>query len=157
MILCKPRKKNHKALGYNRNPSNGFSLVEVLFAVVCISLLFIPVYSIFSHGSYGTVQVRHEVVAQQHAANLLAYLYLFPYEHTNLTPCVDKEFTDLDLEMGAESLDIALEKEYSRRLSIAEFSDGTWPVNYKVIKVSVSWSELEKKQQKLELCGLVFR
>ncbi len=134
-----------------------FSLVEVLLAMICFSLLIIPLYSVFSHGNYGTMQVRHEVVAQQHAANLLSYLNLFPYDHPHLAVCIDKDFEKLNLEMGAEALALELEKSYSRKLTIQEFAPDEWPVSYKVITVTMTWQALDKVARELKLCGLVFK
>ncbi len=140
-----------------KKQSHAFSLIEVLFAIVCFSMLIIPLYSLFSQGNYGTVQVRHEVLAQQHASNLLSYLYLFPYDHPHLAPCEDKDFEHLNLEMGVESLALELDKPYSRKLGIQEFSSADWPVRYKVITVTLSWQALSEARRELKMCGLVFK
>lgn len=133
------------------------SLVELMFAMVCFALLLMPVYSLFSQGNFGTWQVRHEVIAQQHAANLLSYLYLFPYDHRNLSECSNKNFTDLELEMGAEKLSLKTEPPYARALTIKEYVNPDWPLKYKIMTINVTWENADRKQRTLQLSGMVFK
>lgn len=141
----------------NLKKTLAFSLVEIFVALICLSVLLLPIYSIFDQGTAGTRQVKNEIVAQQYATNLLGYLCLFPYDHKYLAPVIDKEFDRLVLEMDSEALSLDLDKQYSRKLTISEFVSPQWPVKYKVLNVSVSWHEREGRLRKLTVCSLIFK
>ncbi len=133
----------------------GITLVEILVAVVCMSVLLLPLYSVFSQGSYTVLQSRNEILAQQHATNLLAYISLFPYEHKNLR-VGNRSFDNLELKMDTEALSLKLEPMFRRDLSVKEFKPTNWPLSYKVVTVSVSWKEMNKNRD-LKVCGLIYQ
>jgi type II secretory pathway pseudopilin PulG len=62
-------------------PFKGFSFVEILFAIVLLGALIAPIFTLLNQSSTGTVQNRNDILAQQHATNLLAYAYSLPYDH----------------------------------------------------------------------------
>ncbi len=137
--------------------NSGFSMVEIVVALTCMTVLLLPVYLIFDQGTSGTRQVKNEIIAQQYATNLLGYLCIFPYDHKFLSPMVDRKFDSLKLEMGSEALSLDLDKRFSRNLTIREFVSPQWPIKYKVLNVSVSWKEREGRPRKLTVCSLIFK
>ncbi|MEW6709508.1 MAG: hypothetical protein AB1403_06750 [Candidatus Riflebacteria bacterium] len=133
-----------------------FSFVEIMFAVILLGILLVPIYSLFSQGSHGAIQSRNEILAQQHASNLLAFLHLFPYDHEFLTPVFKREFGRLDLVLESEALNLEPEPLFKRFLTIKEISPTNWSRKYKIITINLEWSEGQKKQE-LKLCGIKFK
>lgn len=134
-----------------------FSFVEIMFAVVCVGLLLVPVYSIFSQGSMGAIQSRNEIIAQQHAANLLSFLSLFPYDHKFLNPTENQDFKKLELELEGEALNLEPEAMFSRRIAIKELVPDAWQKQYKLIIVTLNWKEAGQKERELKICGIKFK
>lgn len=52
----------------------GFSLIEVLIALIFVSLAFLPIYNLFRFGSQGTVNNVHEVTANNYASDLVNFV-----------------------------------------------------------------------------------
>ena len=137
------------------NNTVGFSLIEILFALALFSLLIFPVFNMFSHGSVGIVQTRNEVLAQQHASNLLSYLSIFPYNHENLK-VGERDFDQLELKMDVESIQLGVEKLFRRKVKIIEIKPADWPLTYKVVSVVVSW-KTGKKDKKVSITEIFYQ
>jgi hypothetical protein len=120
-----------------------------------MSVLFVPLYTVFSQGSFTVLQSRNEILAQQHATNLLAYISLFPYNHQHLRTG-ERSFDNLELKMDTEALSLGIEPMFKRDLSVKEFKPANWPMFYKVVTVTISWTEM-KKNRDLKVCGLVYQ
>jgi prepilin-type N-terminal cleavage/methylation domain-containing protein len=52
----------------------GFSLVEVLIALIFMSLAFLPIYNLFRFGSQGTTNNIYEVTANNYASDLINFV-----------------------------------------------------------------------------------
>jgi len=52
----------------------GFSIIEILIALIFLSLAFLPVYNLFRFGSQGTVNNIHEVTANNYASDLINFV-----------------------------------------------------------------------------------
>lgn len=139
---------------YRRN--QGFSFVEILFAIVCLGFLLAPVFSIFSQGSAGTVQNRNDILAQQHATNLLAYAYALPYDHGFLVPGAARTVRDLKISADAVPLDLGMEEDiFLRTIEVSEQKPSNWPHTYKIITVRVKWKLANESAREIRVAGLV--
>lgn len=134
-----------------------FSFVEIMFSIILIGVLLVPVYSVFSHGTFGAIQSRNEIVAQQHASNLLAFLHLFPYDHSFLNNVSSREFSELKLKMESEALNLEPEPMFRRTLTVKEFSPANWQRRYKIITIGVAWQETGGKKRELKVSGIKFK
>lgn len=56
------------------NKKTGFSLIEVLIALIFVSLAFLPIYNLFRFGNQGTVNNVHEVTANNYASDLINFI-----------------------------------------------------------------------------------
>lgn len=52
----------------------GFSLIEILIALIFLSLAFLPVYNLFRFGSQGTANNIQEVTANNYASDLVNFV-----------------------------------------------------------------------------------
>lgn len=52
----------------------GFSIVEILIALIFMSLAFLPIYNLFRFGSQGTANNIHEVTANNYASDLVNFV-----------------------------------------------------------------------------------
>jgi hypothetical protein len=81
-----------------------FSFVEILVAVVCLAMVMIPLTTMFSFSSSGTIQNRNDLLARQHAANILDYAYSLAYDDSFLEPVSQKSVVTVSFSSGSEEL-----------------------------------------------------
>ncbi len=53
---------------------NGFSLIEILVAMIFVSMAFLPIYNLFRFGSQGTVNNVNEITANNYASDLINFV-----------------------------------------------------------------------------------
>ena len=51
----------------------GFSAIEICVVGAILTVFLIPVFTLMSQGSSGTIRNRNEIIAQQYASNYIAY------------------------------------------------------------------------------------
>mgnify|MGYP003289942253 CR=1 FL=1 len=71
---------------------NGFSLLEILIALVFIACAFLPIYNAFSVGSQGTASNINENIATNYASDMINFLKDLSYDQ------IDKCDSSSDLE-----------------------------------------------------------
>lgn len=135
--------------------SNAFSFAEIMIAVICLAVVLIPLTTMFSAGSSGTVNNRNDILARQHAANLLDYSYSLAYSDGFLKPGNNREVAAVSFKAGPENLTLNMESVFSRTISIEEVKPADWRYSYKLIKVSVSWFESKKNKKEITMTGVV--
>lgn len=60
----------------------GFSLVEIMIGCIMLSILLVPVFSMLSRGNVETSLSKSDMLAQQYAANLLAYVTSLDFDNS---------------------------------------------------------------------------
>ena len=58
---------------------SGFSLVEILVAIIFISFAFLPIYNLFRFGQVGTTSNLNEVAATNYASDLINFVRDLPH------------------------------------------------------------------------------
>lgn len=140
--------RTHKAL------NTGVSFIEIAFAVLCLGVLLVPVSSIFTQGSTNTIRNRNEVLAQQHAANLMNCALLIPYDDLVVGSAID--YKTLNLNVSGGQIDLSVEEElFSRHMTVTEETSPSWKYSYKLITVNVSWQEPSGIERNISIAGLV--
>lgn len=140
----------------NKPASGGFSFVEILFTIVVLGVMLAPVSSIFSQGSSGTIRSRNDILAQQHAANLLAYASSLPYEDEFLKPGSAREVGDLPVMTGGVELALGMEDEqFVRTMEVSEIKPSGWQFSYKLVVVRVSWKQVGEQNASIQIAGMV--
>ncbi len=135
---------------------NGFSFVEILFAVVLLGFLIAPIFTLLNQSSSGTVQNRNDILAQQHATNLLAYAYALPYDDAFLSPGPAREVKELNVSANGASLNLGMEEEmFTRTLEVDEQKPVDWPHNYKILTVRVKWKQANESAREIKVAGMV--
>lgn len=135
-----------------------FSFVEILFAVIALGVLLAPIFSMFSQGSSGTIRSRNDILAQQHASNLLAYAFALPYDHAMLEPGAAREVGELNVTSGSEILPLGMEEEMFRRtIEVSEIKPVDWRFAYKTVVVKVAWKQANEIPREIQIAGLVSR
>ncbi|MDD2999813.1 MAG: hypothetical protein PHV05_12185 [Candidatus Riflebacteria bacterium] len=143
----------HKRL--HQKSFTGFSFIEILFAIICLGFLIAPIFSIFKQGSAGTVQNRNDILAQQHASNLLSYAYSLPYDHAFLNPGT-RTVNNLDVAVNSISLPLTMEESiFNRTISIEEEKPANWPFAYKILTIVVKWKQAQNIEREIKIAGLV--
>lgn len=135
--------------------SNAFSFVEIMIAVICLAVVLIPLTTMFSAGSSGTVNNRNHILARQHAANLLDYSYSLAYSDEFLKPGADRNAVTVSFKAGSDDLTLNMESIFSRTISIEEVKPADWRYSYKLIKVSVTWFESKNNKKEITMTGVV--
>lgn len=144
----------------------GFSLVEICIVCGVLAVLMLPVFAMMSKGSAVTIRNRNEILAQQHALNVISYCNIVPYDDPflNVTEGEDgkpvgeltikfSEDTVIDMNMTEEGF----KKIATRTVSIKEFNPGDgWPNKYKIVTVKVEWQQVgEPNTRKVCMSGLI--
>ncbi|MGM0600155.1 MAG: type IV pilus modification PilV family protein [Candidatus Rifleibacteriota bacterium] len=132
-----------------------FSFVEILVAVVCLAMVMIPLTTMFSFSSSGTIQNRNDLLARQHAANILDYAYSLAYNDAFLEPVSQKSVPTVSFNSGSEELVLDMEEIFTRSVSIEEVKPVDWKYSYKLIKVAVTWNEGKTEDEELIMTGVI--
>ena len=136
--------------------SRGFSFVEISFAIICLGFLISPIFRMLNQSSSGTVQNRNDILAQQHATNLLANAYSLPYDHPFLTPGPARAVKNLEVPANGTVCDISVTEDvYLRTIEVFEQAPVNWPHAYKILTVRVKWKEASESAREIKIAGLV--
>ncbi len=141
------------------NRLNGFSAVEICVVGAILTTFLIPVFTLMSKGSSGTIRNRNEIIAQQYASNYIAYCNAATFDSEKLAETEEKVINELNIEFKDGSV-INIDKtenNFRRLVSIKDFPDtDERPYKYKVVTVKIEWQQLgEKKKRDLIMSGLV--
>ena len=144
----------------NKSKSNGFSIVEICIVCGILTIFLVPIFTLMSRGSSGTIRNRNEILAQQYASNYIAYCNLQPFDSEYLNETTEeKNIEKLDLKKdGAIFAEIdKLEESFARYVSIKDYpKTDEIPYSYKLITVRVEWKQAgEKTNRQVTMCGLV--
>ncbi|HNX75874.1 MAG TPA: hypothetical protein PLM07_02865 [Candidatus Rifleibacterium sp.] len=135
---------------------HGFSFVEILFAVIFLGFLIAPIFSLLTQSSSGTVQNRNDILAQQHATNLLAYAYALPYDHAFLTPGPARVIKELNVTADGKAMNLGMDEEmFTRSFEVDEHKPADWPHAYKILTVRVKWKQANESARQIKVAGLV--
>ena len=144
----------------NYNKIKGFSLVEISIVGAILLIFLIPVVTLMSRGSSGTIRNRNEILAQQYASNYIAYANFQKFDSEKLKETTEEKLVnELSLDKGGQTFAIIDSPEdlFSRYVSIKDFpATDEIPYNYKVVTVRVEWLQPgEKKKRSVTMSGLV--
>lgn len=142
-----------------RPATGGFSLTELIIAILVIAIGAIPVFIMFSQGSTGTIQTRDEMLAYNYAADLIHWCHAQGFEQL---PVGASDRTTLTLNPTAgPAVSLAMEPGFTRELTVSEpaLAAGTdpWPYRYRVVVARVAWIPAGGIQRELRMSAMVFR
>ena len=63
-----------------RKKIKGFSLAEICIACGVLVTLLVPVFTLMSRSSSGTIRNRNEILAQEFVSNMISYCNLLSYD-----------------------------------------------------------------------------
>ena len=141
------------------NILNGFSSIEICVVGAILTTFLIPVFTLMTRGSSGTIRNRNEIIAQQYASNYIAYCNVEVFDSEKLKEIEEKEINELNIELKNGSvINIdKTEKNFKRLVSIKDYPDtDERPYKYKIVTVKIEWEQLgEKKKRDFIMSGLV--
>ncbi len=140
-----------------RHGSRGLGIPEIAVALLIVGLAMVPIYSMISHGSSGTIQTSQEMQAFVYANNLLeAAKAATDFDGDPLLqPCQSREIPEI---LGTHSRRLEptpMNRRFQRFLTIAEEQAAGFPYRYKTLMVEVRWDG-PGGGKNLKLSGLVF-
>ncbi|PKL49230.1 MAG: hypothetical protein CVV42_06800 [Candidatus Riflebacteria bacterium HGW-Riflebacteria-2] len=142
----------------NMKQNRGFSFVEILFAVACLGILLVPVFKMLGQGTTGVSRNRNEILAQQHASNVMSYAFFLPYDHEFLKVSPPRDVAALEAVLGGNRFDLGMaESQFSRTVAVSEVRPPDWKHTYKIVTVVVRWQENNGLNRNIKLAGLVSR
>ncbi len=148
---------------------NAFSLVEI--SVVCgiLAIFLLPVFTLMSKGSSGTIRNRNEILAQQYASNVIAYCNILKFDDDFLKQTEEKIIgsgtmtltVSDDIKISMDITEDGFSKIATRTISIRDFKPGNsiayFPYKYKIISSKVEWQQPgESKAHNVTVTGLVY-
>ena len=141
------------------NRFNGFSSIEICVVGAILTTFLIPVFTLMTRGSSGTIRNRNEIIAQQYASNYIAYCNVETFDSEKLKEIEEKEINELNIELkdGSKINIDKTEKNFKRLVSIKDYPDtDERPYKYKIITVKIEWQQIgEKKKRDFIMSGLV--
>lgn len=143
-----------------RKRINGFSIVEIVVVCVIIMICLVPVFTLMSRGSSGTIRNRNEILAQQYASNFIAYANALPFDSEKLKEMTDKNINELSISKTDGSIIDNIDKTeeiFNRFVTIKDFPPTDYiPYKYKVVTVKVEWQQKgETIKRNVTMSGLV--
>jgi hypothetical protein len=142
-----------------KNRLKGFSIVEICVVVAILTVFLIPVFTLMTRGSSGTIRNRNEILAQQYASNYIAYCNVVPFDNEKIAEVNEKVVNELNIELkDGSSVNIdKTEDNFKRIVSIKDYPDTSdRPYKYKIVSVKIEWQQVgEKKKRDLVMSGLV--
>ena len=147
-------------IGIYTNKTRGFSIVEICIVCAILGVFIVPVFTLMSRGSSGTIRNRNEILAQQYASNYIAYCNIQQFDGEELKETTEeKSVPKLKLEKGGATFAVIdnVEEPFNRFVSIKDYpKTDDIPYKYKLITVRVEWKQAgEKAKRKVTMCGLV--
>ena len=124
------------------NRFNGFSSIEICVVGAILTTFLIPVFTLMTRGSSGTIRNRNEIIAQQYASNYIAYCNVETFDSEKLKEIEEKEINELNIELkdGSKINIDKTEKNFKRLVSIKDYPDtDERPYKYKRITVKIEW------------------
>lgn len=133
-------------------------MTEVLMAVIVLGLAMIPLFTVFSKGSAGTVQTRDEVTGTGYVTELLACAQSLSYDDPFLAPKIRQACQALPLPaVGGETLNKAIDSKFNRFFTVTEIAGGAdVPYSYKVLVAEVNWKS-SGISRSLQMSGMVYK
>ena len=139
-----------------RTINSGFSFVEVLITMLVLAVGILPIFTVFSQGSSGTIRTRDEILAQIYAEELLDYAMARGFT------AVEPTSSDGDLAptVVVGDLKTAIDPRFTRKLVVKEVKpadhNDDWPMVYRLVAVIVTWNH-EGKLRRFVRSGLLFK
>ena len=142
-----------------QNRLKGFSAVEICVVGVILTVFLVPVFTLMTRGSSGTIRNRNEILAQQYASNFIAYCNVVPFESEKIAEVNEKVINELNIELkDGNTVNIdKTEDIFKRTISIKDYPEtNDRPYKYKIVSVKIEWEQVgEKKKRDLTMSGLV--
>ncbi len=136
--------------------NKGFSFIEILFAMICLGILFVPIFKMFGQGTTGVTRNRNEILAQQHASNIMSYAFFLPYDNDFLKVGPPVEVATFEAVLGGNRFDLGIaEPQFKRTVAVSEVKPPGSKHAYKVVTVEVRWQEPNGQNRHIKLAGLV--
>ena len=137
----------------------GFSAIEICVVGAILTVFLIPVFTLMTRGSSGTIRNRNEILAQQYASNYIAFCNVAPFDSEDLVEVNEKNCNELNIDFkdGSKINVDKTEENFKRLVSIKDYpATDDRPYKYKVVTVKIVWEQLgEKKKRELIMSGLV--
>jgi len=146
-----------KLASKNKYAKNGISLIEILFALVILSSVFISLFQILRSGVKGTERLSEESYAANHAISLLESVSALTYSQIPQIPegTADEDIMSWFAGIPEFSLSSLPDSDFPRTIKIKEVSKRTkddsdsdnsqWG-SLKVVSVTISWHPIYLKK-----------
>ena len=105
----------------------GFSVVEIIIALVIIAVGFLPIYNLFRQGSAGTMNTVHETLATNYASDLINLCKDIHYSDIKENVSEEEKKLDDDSQINDffTSIDItpppSVEKPFTRKMKLTRY------------------------------------
>ncbi len=137
------------------NNNNGFSLPEVLIAVVLLALAAVSFFSMFSQARTGTIQIREEVSAVSYATTILNHARALPFDDPFLSPAQERKVSELKFPESSSGQLLKVDPQYDCLLTISLHEPDESNYAFKVIKAEVYWASTGGIKRKTVITGCV--
>ena len=136
----------------------GFSLVEICIVCGILAAFLIPVFTLMSKSTSGTIKNRNEILAQQYASNVIAFCNVAPFDSDILKEADSLVISDTGNTLGGIELELPeeLKNIAKKTISVKKVNQDKLPYEYKIVTVKVEWQQPgDNKKRNVTITGLV--
>ncbi len=136
-----------------------FSIIEISIATGVLMCLLLPVLTMMTRSSKGTIRNKYEILAQMHCSNIIAICNSRPFNHEMMKETEERDVGEIEIKAGAIikkfDLDEAEKNIFKRTITIKDFSSDDLPYKYKLIIAKVEWNQSGEKKRNVMMASLV--
>ncbi len=145
------------------NLKKAFTLAEICIACGVLMALLVPVLTLLSKGSSGTILNRNQIMAQEYISNVIAFYNARPFDDDELKAKDGDETKPIEEELKITNMGITIKvpEELSKlvkkkTVQIKDFSNSDMPYKYKLITATIVWLQPgETKNREVTMTSLV--
>ena len=147
----------------NNKNKKAFTLAEICIACGVFLALLVPVLTLLSRGSSGTILNRNQILAQTYISNVIAFYNAVPFDDDNMKETEGDETKPIkdQLEFNQYGIKIEVPEELSslvkqKTVQIKDFTNEEMPYKYKLITAKIEWLQPgEAKSREVTMTSLV--
>ncbi|MBI3040002.1 type II secretion system protein [bacterium] len=142
----------------SRSFLRGFTISEVIIAILIVGVAIVPIFLIFSRGTSGTLQTKDEILAWNLAEELIDFALIQNYDNPFLKPTTAPSLVashQMVLNTSRDSVTLSGDPKFERFFNVREtIIPAGWTKKYKLLMAEIRWKNSTGVMRKVQLSAL---